>query len=414
MPYSLIRSDTEVIVTMTDFQKEILSLVNAALRETEPTGVDLKRLQQIFHFAEVQQMVGTLYYGLMGVPGFMEHPENERFMSRYCGYLGHDASQMEALESIFAAFEKEGITYMPLKGTVLKGLYPCFEMRTMGDADILIRPEEYKRVTAVMRRLGCEFEGESDHEYNWCTADGHHIELHKHLIPSYNKDYYAYYGDGWQLARPCEGSQYRHEMRPEDTFIYLFTHFAKHYRDQGVGMKYVVDFYVFKEYYPNLNWRYVEAELEKLMLSEFYLNVMYMVSVWFEGAPATELSDFMTEKIFSFGVFGNSELNALSEGVKLTKDGGSAKSKKKWQMFFPPYATMCLLYPVLKNWAILLPLFWLVRLVDRALHHRDRYRSGMAKLETMSEESIRQYQQELNYVGLDYHFGKEDPPPKGE
>jgi hypothetical protein len=203
-------------------------------------------------------------------------------------------------------------------------------------------------------------------------------------------------------------------MSPEDTFVFLFTHFAKHYRDQGIGIKYVVDFYVFKERYPNLNWRYVEAELDKLMLSEFYLNVMYMISVWFEGAPATELSDYLTEKIFAFGVFGKSELNAVSEGLKLSKSGGSAKSKKKWQMFFPPYATMCLLYPVLKNWAILLPLFWVIRLVDRALHHRDCYRRNMANLDKMSEENILQYQRELNYVGLDYHFGKDDPPPKDQ
>ena len=399
---------------MTDFQKEVLSLLKAALHETEPTGVDLKDLTRIYQFAEAQQMMGALYYGLLGVPGFTEHSVSQRFMERFCGYLGHDAAQMEALDAILSGFEEEGITHMPLKGTVLKGMYPSFEMRTMGDADILIRPEEYKRAAAVMRRLGCEFECESDHEYNWHTADGHHIELHKCLIPSYNKDYYAYYGDGWRLATPCEGSKYRHEMTPEDTFIYLFTHFAKHYRDQGVGMKYVVDFYVFKRKHPTMNWRYVEAELDKLMLSEFYLNVMYMISVWFEDAPATELSDYLTGKIFSFGVFGDFELNVVSQGLKLSKDGGSAKSKKKWQMFFPPYATMCLLYPVLKNWAILLPLFWLVRLVDRALHHRDRYRRNMKNLDKMSEENIRQYQQELNYVGLDYHFGKEDPPPKGE
>jgi hypothetical protein len=59
-----------------------------------------------------------------------------------------------------------------------------------------------------------------------------------------------------------------------------------------------------------------------------------------------------------------------------------------------------------------LPLFWVIRLVDRALHHRDRYRRNMANLDRMSEENILQYQRELNYVGLDYHFGKDDPPPK--
>ena len=52
---------------MTDFQKEILSLLKAALHETEPTGVDLKDLGKIYQFAEAQQMMGALYYGLLGV-----------------------------------------------------------------------------------------------------------------------------------------------------------------------------------------------------------------------------------------------------------------------------------------------------------------------------------------------------------
>ena len=33
----------------------------------------------------------------------------------------------------------------------------------------------------------------------------------------------------------------------------------------------------------------------------------------------------------------------------------------------------------------------------------------MARVEKMSDESINRYQQELNYVGLDYHFGEDEP-----
>lgn len=39
------------------------------------------------------------------------------------------------------AFDAGGIDYMPLKGSILKDLYPRHEMRMMGDADILIRME---------------------------------------------------------------------------------------------------------------------------------------------------------------------------------------------------------------------------------------------------------------------------------
>jgi hypothetical protein len=75
---------------------------------------------------------------------------------------------------------------------------------------------------------------------------------------------------------------------------------------------------------------------------------------------------------------------------------------------------MCHLYPILKKLPVLLPFLWVIRLADRALHHRDRYRRSMANVARMSDENISQYQKELNYVGLDYHFGRDEPPVKGE
>ncbi len=399
---------------MTDFQKDIISLLKASLMDVEPDIREDADFRAIYDFAEKQQVVPALYYGALKLPGFESHPVYQRFFERFCVYLGHNADQLDTIETICDAFDAEGIAYMPVKGTLLKGLYPSPEMRTMGDADILIRMEEYDRVEKVMLELGCHQDYESDHEYSWTTATGLQIELHKRLIPTYNKDYYAYYGDGWKWAHPCEGKTSRYEMSPEDTFIFLFTHFAKHYRDQGIGLKYVVDFYVFRREYPHLDIAYIEKELEKLQLFEFYENIMCLLNVWFDDAPSGELTDYLTHKIFFDGVFGRSELNAISEGLKLSKSTKSVKAKKKWQLFFPPYSVMRIRYPILNKLAFLLPFLWIFRLFDLAINHRDRYRRRMNRVNRMSDESISQYQRELNYVGLDYNFGGDDPPTKRE
>lgn len=399
---------------MNDFQKGIVALLKSSLTDAEPHLPPDMDLQTVYDFAEKQQIVATLYYGVSKIPGVEAYPVYQRFFARFCIYLGHDADQMETTARICEAFENAGIDYMPVKGVMLKTMYPSPEMRTMGDSDILIRMEDYDRVCAVMESLGCEFQYESDHEYSWGTSTGLQIELHKRLIPTYNKDYYAYYGDGWKWARPCEGSKHRYEMSPEDTFVFLVTHYAKHYRDQGAGLKYVVDFYVFKQKYPDLNMAYVEAELEKLQLHEFYENLMQLLTVWFEDSAPTELTDFLTQKIFYDGVFGRTELSAISSGLKTSKTTKSVKAKKKWQLFFPTYSVMRLHYPILNKWAILLPVLWFIRLADLAIHHRDRYRHRMDRINQLSDESISEYQRELNYVGLDYNFGGDDPPTKKE
>jgi hypothetical protein len=399
---------------MTEFQKDILALLKTALLDAELKLSNSADLARIYGFAEEQQLVPLLYSGVLLDPRLAAHPAASKFLERFLIHVSHDADQRDTVEQIFRAFEEAGVSYMPVKGTLLKNLYPSPEMRTMGDADILIRMEEYDRVQAAMQSLGCTFAYESDHEYSWKTPTGLLIELHKRLIPSYNRDYYAYYGDGWDFARHCKDHGFRYEMTREDTFIYLFSHFAKHYRDQGAGMKYVIDFYLYNRAYPDLDESYLQEELEKLHLTEFYRNIMYLLKVWFEDAPETEVSAYLTNRMFNDGVFGQGELNVISEGVKLSKDGHSAKKEKKKQLFFPPYRSMCLRYPILEHWAILLPLFWLIRLFDLAIHHRDRYRRAMNRLDKMSDEKIIRYQQELNYVGLDYNFGGDDPPTKEE
>ena len=397
---------------MNNFQRGFLSLIRAALTDSFPELPEDFNYRDAYTLAEQQQIVPLVYYGAMKDPRFQHHPQAQAFFSRACVYIAHSADQMDTVERIFAAFEAAGISYMPLKGTLLKPFYPSPEMRVMADADILIRMEEYGRVKQVMRELGCTYAGESDHEHNWITPTGLHIELHKRLIPSYNEDYYAYYGDGWRLAERAEAGKFGHRMKAEDLLIYLFTHFAKHYRDQGAGMKYVIDFYIFRKQFPLADKEYVVRELKKLQLFEFYVNVNNLLDVWFDDARSEELTDYLTDKIFADGVFGRSELNTLSAGLKLAKGTRSVRAKRKRHLFFPTYAVMKYRYPILDKWAILLPILWIVRLVDLVIHHRERYRIKMEQVNRMTDENISQYQRELNYVGLDYNFGEDEPPPK--
>ena len=403
---------------MTDFQIGFLSLISSALKGNVPELPENFSFENAYQVAEAHKVLPLVYYGAMNLPSFMTHPMMGRFFERACAYISSSANQEKIIGELFCRLDEAGMDHMPLKGTVLRELYPNPEMRIMGDADILIRMEDYPKIIPIMESIPGLPVSESDHEYIWMLRNRVTVELHKRLIPSYNEDYYAYYGDGWQLASSVREGSHRYEMRREDTLIYLFTHFAKHYRDKGAGVKYVADFYVYRRAYPELDMKYVEREMKKLRLWDFYRNVMRLVDVWFEGAPSDEKMDYMTQKIFDDGVFGKDENAAVSTGVKLSKKGGSAKQKRMWQMAFPSYDIMSRKYPVLKKWAILLPFLWIWRILDVVFSHKDRIDRGRRELNRMSDENISAYQRELNYVGLDFNFGEEDPPdgqdPDGE
>ena len=230
------------------------------------------------------------------------------------------------------------------------------------------------------------------------------IELHKRLIPSYNKDYYSYFGDGWTLAKKKTGQKY--QMTDEDQLIYLFTHFAKHYRDGGIGIRQMVDLWVYKKSSSSLDKAYLKNELTSLSLYDFYKNIFDTLSVWFENGKPNETTDLITETIFSSGAFGKHESHVLSEGVKLTTTSGgkNAKKKKIFHSIFLPYSSMCKKHSILKRVPVLLPIMWIVRWGEAIFFKRKNIDRTIEDLKLMDNQSINEQKNNLERVGLSFNF----------
>ena len=385
-------------------QRGILDLLKACLTGQKATPDDAFDWEFVYRIGKSHQILPMLYYGVL--ESEVEIPEEIRgkletvtFQSVFI-----DQNQLYEISQIKKQFEENAIDYVPLKGMILKHLYPKTEMRTMGDADILIRTEQYEKIKPIMLQLGYEEILESDHELIWDKRGALHLELHKRLIPSYNKDYYAYFGDGWKLAHRTDSSKY--EMRDEDQFIYLFTHYAKHYRDAGIGIRHLVDLYVFLRAKPDLNWNYVNCELERLQLLDFCRNSLETVWVWFDGKTDSEMSDFITNRIFGSGSYGTRENHLLSDGLKtsksVTKD--QVQKTKMLKLIFPSAKALSAKYTVLKKMPFLLPLVWVYRWIVAVLFKRRNIKKQRDAVNMMSSENISAYQDELNFVGLDFNF----------
>lgn len=327
-----------------------------------------------------------------------------KLFQRYCKALLTSEGQLKQIDRIFRAFDENGIDYMPLKGCKMKSLYPKPELRLMGDADILIRMEQYEKIVPIMKSLGFAAKHESDHELVW-QNDKLYLELHKRLLPSCNKDFHSYFGDGWQFATQKDGTRY--SMTAEDEFVFLFTHFARHYRDSGIGCRHVVDLWVYLEANPGLDEERVKAELEKLQLLEFYENICRLMEVWFADAPTDEKTDFMTDFIFDSGSWGGAENRVLSVTVRDSKNsasGATGKLKYIGKTIFPSAEVLKFEYPILKKTRLVLPVIWCIRLVKKVLFERDAVERQRRSISVLTPEKLETRQQALNYVGLDFNF----------
>lgn len=336
-----------------------------------------------------------------GIP--RNHPAMQQLFQKYCHAMLVSEGQLRELQRIYKAFDENEIAYMPLKGCNMKYRYPQPELRLMGDADILIRMEQYERIVPIMESLGFIFKCESDHELIW-QSRGLYLELHKHLIPSYQKDLSPYFLDCWERADLAAASRY--VMSPEDEWLYLFTHFAKHFRDSGIGCRHVVDLWVFLRSHPDLQEDYIKGVLKELQLLEFHNNIRQLISVWFENGISDERTEVLTQCIFHSGSWGQVHASLASASIRNANKrfGKNTKLRYLWSYLFPDLENMQRRHRILEKMPWLLPVMWIVRLTYKVLFDRRDLKKKEQDLAVITEENVQARRELLRYIGLEYHM----------
>ena len=388
-------------------QKGLIVLVKSAITNKSCRLSEDFSLEVLIDVAQNHQISPIIYYGAINCGFDKASDAMKKLFENSFPLVMLDEMQKTAFEEVMRIFESAGIEYMPLKGSLLKALYPKSEMRTMGDIDILIKTEQYEKISGIMKKLGYEQKCESNHEFIW-TKGSLCIELHKMLVPSYHKDYYAYFCDGWKFAEKTENTKYF--LKPEAEYIYLFTHFAKHYRSGGIGIKHLTDLWVYKNAKPYLDWEYIKRELAKLRLDNFFENVEKTLDVWFDGKAETPETKLISDTVFGSGAYGDAETDEVSKMLWETKEGKSIKATKFSRFLkvtFLPYENMCEKYDFLKKVPILLPFMWIVRIFDVLLFKRGKMHNYIEKQRRITDEAVSKQKEKLNAVGLDFYTGED-------
>ena len=389
---------------LTVLEQGFITLVRSCLKNeklTLPRGFETEK---IYEAAKEHHVMNVVYSGavLCGID------RNLPVMKKlFLGALKEtviDETQRQEFDKLKKLFKDNDISYMPLKGVLLKSIYSQPQMRFMNDIDVLIKLEEYEKICNLLITSGYEFQYESNHEYVWCKKGILSLELHKMLIPSYNEDFYHYFGNGWNKAIKKDNEYY---LSKEDEFIYLFTHFAKHYRDGGIGVKHLIDLWLFKNSFK-MGSEYIESELEKLRLLEFYKNVQDVLTVWFEEKPANGKTDLISAYVLENGAYGTYENGVASLVLRLK--AGKRQSKKKVRnrliltKIFPSYSVMKEQHKYLNKAAFLLPVAWVVRWMNAILNKGKNIPIHIAYIKSISTKKVSKFESQLKFVGLDFDF----------
>lgn len=176
-----------------------------------------------------------------------------------------------AREELFDDLEKQGIWHVALKGIVLCPMYPKYGMRQMSDNDILFDPAFQQEVHDWFIEHGYEVESfQETHHDVYQKRPVYNFEMHTALFREIEEPQLTqYYYNIKDRLVPQAGKSFEYVMTDEDFYLYFLAHAYKHYSYKGTGLRFLVDLYVYHQAKGNLDWGYLNTELQKTGLFIF-------------------------------------------------------------------------------------------------------------------------------------------------
>lgn len=173
---------------------------------------------------------------------------------------------------LFSRFREKGIRYMPLKGIIMKDLYPSIGLRQMADNDILIDPEYRERAKDIMVELGYTVEHylKSNHDV-YMKPPVYNYEIHISLFELSNRKTFAeYFDDVFGAGIQDKDDPYMYSMTDEYYYLYFKAHEYKHHTNGGTGIRSLLDTYVFlRNKEKSMDRSHLEGELQKLEILDY-------------------------------------------------------------------------------------------------------------------------------------------------
>ena len=284
-------------------------------------------------------------------------------------------------DNILNEMEKAGIWYMPLKGAVLKDMYPQIGMREMADNDILFDATKSQSVKEIMGTLGFTTEhfGGSNHDV-YQKPPVCNFEMHNALFSrSRGEKLFAYYADVRNRLIKDADSGFGRHFSNEDFYIYITAHEYKHFSHGGTGLRNLVDRYVFLNHCSDdLDTSYIETELSKIELLDYEKKSRNLALKLFNGVKLdAEEKQYLDYYIFS-GTYGTTE-NFIENRIKASGGGIISRIRYGLDRFTvpvsrdnPSYKAYEAQYPFFYKYKVLLPLLPFYRLIHGLMNSRKR------------------------------------------
>ncbi len=357
--------------------KYLFSLLNAVLKNEQPPELpENASFEAVLKLSDFHSIANITFYGIEKLKNKPDAALLKKWAEIRDREIMRDIIQRAELEQITAAFTSAGIRFLTLKGTILKAMYPQSDFRTMCDIDILVDEENLKKAGDTLSTLGYT-PGKLD-EINhdvYYKAPVMNIELHRSLFRATTDSFAVIFQDIWSKTELVTGTRYR--LIPDYCFAFVMAHAMGHYKWGGTGIRSFMDLHIYrKKADDKLNIPQIRSLFDNIGEAELFDSFLELSDIWFDGKEPQEKHNKMAEYVLRGGTYGTFENQVISQM------SGKSKGSFLLERFFPNLAYMQDQYPVLRKAPVLLPFFWIVRMVKGATVNR---RQNMEKFKAFKK-----------------------------
>ena len=360
---------------MTESQKNLIYLLCVAVNALIPDKAKVRamNLDELYSLAKFQSLRGAVCVALQ-----MADVDDERFIQAYKKAVRKNIYLDVERAAITEAFERQGIWYMPLKGSVLKFLYNKNGLREMSDNDILFDAEKSRQVKEIMISRGYSVKsfGRWQHD-QYIKPPVLNFEMHTSLFnKTKNNPIYLYYADVKRLLRKDDDNSFGYHLSDEDFYVYMTAHEWKHYSVNGTGLRSLLDCYVYcKVKGDTLDWDYITEQCRQLELADFESRRRMLALKVFSYDNLPDLTEDENDLLMSY-------LTAGTYGIMENDIGNQLKNQSKagyiLRQIFPDPEYMQHSVAFVRKWPVLYPVGIVYRWVRILIRDRERLRNTIA------------------------------------
>ncbi|MBR2336558.1 MAG: nucleotidyltransferase family protein [Clostridia bacterium] len=319
-----------------------------ALPEDFVSSIKQEDLKPLYLLAKKHDLAHIVGDALDKLGVFSEQCEAEKhFINARSIAIFRTETLIAELEVLCEELSKSNIDHIPLKGSVIRNMYPETWMRTSCDIDVLVKKEDLSRAISVLTdNLGYDCRSIGQHDAQIYSPTGVHIELHFSLQEAETEKIAGKYLDSvWEVATPKD--THTKQMPNGFFYTYIISHMIKHVKFGGCGIRAVMDLYLLGK---NFGLECSRGDLESCGFLTFANAAEGLAGVWFGQGEKNELLAKLEEYILTGGVYGTFD-NKIS--------ARQSRQKTKLGYFlrrlFIPFGELKQKYQILQKCALLYP-----------------------------------------------------------